>query len=245
MRTVAIIQARMASTRLPGKVLADLAGRTILEHVVTRVQQARTVDEVIVCTGEQSGNDPIRDLCYAHNWRCASGSEEDVLQRFRFAAFNAPADYYVRITADCPLCDPTEIDRVVRALQVGRYWYVSNCHPPWLPDGLDVEVMTADALALADRQATIPSDREHVTPWLRRNLPRCRWASLDHRPDLSKWRLCVDTQADLDVLRLAMADLGPDCDWRQVVTWLDQHPEVAAMSQGIERNSGSKEVANV
>lgn len=236
MRTVGIIQSRMSSTRLPGKALLPIGNHPLLWHVVYRVQQAMTLDSVIVATGDLPANDSIVELCWAEGWQCERGPEEDVLARYYQAAHFADASVIVRITGDCPLHSWAEIDRVVNQLWDWRLDYVSNCHPPRLPDGLDTEVMTFRSLERAHQTATLPSDREHVTSWLRRNLPGYAWASLGYAPDLSRFRLCVDEQADLDVVRAIFGALGEDCTWQQAVRWLSEHPEVAALNQGIRRN---------
>ncbi len=235
-RTIAIVQSRMSSQRLPEKALLPLAGRPLLWHVVTRVQQAKMLDAVVVATGDIPANDPIRQLCREHNWHQYSGSEDDVLARFYEAARWAEADQIVRISGDSPLASGAEIDRVVRYHLGCANDYSANCFPPRLPDGLDTEVVAMAALERAYHSATIPSDREHVTPWLRRNLPQHRWSSIGYTPDLSLFRLCVDTPADLEAMRAIMAIAGANVTWRTAIEALDSHPEIAALNQGVERN---------
>ena len=141
----------------------------------------------------------------------------------------------VRITGDCPLHDGAEVDRVVRFRARNRLHYASNCHPPTLPDGLDVEVFTRGALEVAARLAVLRSEREHVTPWMRRVL---LWRSVESEPDLSRWRLTVDTPADLALVREVMARLGTDCTWMDAVRLLETDPSLAAINAGTERNEG-------
>ncbi len=239
LRTVAIIQARMSSQRCPGKVLADMGdGHTLLWHVVTRVKRAKLVDCVVVATGDIPANAPIRDLCAVESWSCHSGSEDDVLDRFYQAATWLKADVIVRITGDCPLVSASEIDAVIQFRQLYKYQYAANCFPPTLCDGLDCEAFTFNALEAAQRNAFLRSDREHVTPWLRRELPREVWGSLAMPGDYAKWRLCVDEQADLDVMRELFRLGGPGLDWRKAVRLLAAHPELAAKNQRITRNEG-------
>jgi spore coat polysaccharide biosynthesis protein SpsF (cytidylyltransferase family) len=239
-RTVAIIQSRFASTRLPGKALADIGGKPLLQHVIERVQKAKLVDTVVVATGTDPSNWPIEHLCRFPKVICVRGSDNDVLDRFyNVAGMAGGVDVVVvRISGDCPLIDPLEIDNVIRFREVYDYAYASNCHPPRLPDGLDVEVMTYQALRDAHMEATLPSDREHVTPWLRRSLPKSDWGSMDHMPDLSQWRLCVDEQADLDLMRLLWSEIGPGITWQLAVKYLQAHPEAARLNSGIVRNAG-------
>lgn len=236
-RTIAIIQARMGSIRLPGKVMADIAGHPMLWHVVTRVSKATTLDGLIVATSASPDNDPIAALCQVEGWDCFRGAEDDVLTRFYEAAKAAQADIVVRITADCPLHSGYEVDVVVRHRNAWDYSYVSNCHPSFLPDGLDCEVFTAGALQLAHNTARIPSDREHVTPWMRRNLPKCDWTSLPYFTDLSRYRLCVDTPADLVMIRQIMDSEGPDVRWQDAVEYLYQHPGLMPRGEDAERNA--------
>lgn len=236
MRTVVIIQARVNSTRLHGKVLADLCGYPVLAHVVRRARQARTPDVVVVATGDIPANDPIVALCQENAWPWFRGSEDDVLRRFYDAALRFDADFIVRITADCPLVSGEEIDRVVGRLRDWGLDYVSNCHPPRLPDGLDCEAFTIAALDRAHARATDSYDREHVTPWLRRELRAANWMSLSYEPDLSKWRLCIDEPADREAMRQIMALAGPDCTWKDALRQLKWHPKIAAINQAIPRN---------
>lgn len=232
-RTVAIIQARMSSTRLPGKVLMDLAGRPLLAHAVNRVSQAKTLDAVVVATGDLPANKPIEALCRAEGWYIFRGSETDVLDRFFQVALAYHADVVVRVSGDSPLVDPAIIDECVRLVKT-QVDYCTNTMPPTFPDGTDVEAFRFFALERAWRNATLPSQREHVTPWIRDN----RWLlkyNLTHDPDLSYIRLCVDEEADLVMLRNAMSILGPDCNWKQVVALLLERSELG-INQGIERN---------
>jgi spore coat polysaccharide biosynthesis protein SpsF (cytidylyltransferase family) len=164
---VAIIQARMGSSRLPGKTIADVAGRPLLLHVVERTQRARRVDKVVVATTDRSSDDPIADLCQREGIQCFRGSEDDVLDRFYRTAQAHGADVVVRITADCPLIDAAVIDKVIARFQAGDCDYVSNILRYTYPDGLDTEVFSFAALERAWREAKKPSEREHVTPYLR------------------------------------------------------------------------------
>lgn len=231
MTTVALCQARFASTRLPGKVLLEAGGRTILEHVVTRLSKATMLDRIVVATGQGEANEPIRALCRAKGWCSFSGSEDDVLSRFYRAAELYGADIIVRVTGDCPLLGPEVVDECVRQVLADAA-YCSNLAIPTWPDGCDVEAVRFEALEVAWKCATLPSDREHVTPWLRRERPE--WCfNLAHHPDLSGYRLTVDTQADLDALRVIMAVDGPDCTWQQAVETIDI---VSVLTEAHRRN---------
>nr|NIN65969.1 acylneuraminate cytidylyltransferase [Anaerolineae bacterium]NIN96152.1 acylneuraminate cytidylyltransferase [Anaerolineae bacterium] len=162
--TVAIVQARVGSTRLPGKVLKDLVGLPLLARVVRRTARASRPDEVVVAIPEASTDDSLARLCHAYGWPCFRGSEDDVLDRYYRAATEYGAESVVRITSDCPLVDPGIVDQVVDLFLQGEWDYVSNTLAPrTYPRGLDVEVFTFDALRLAWKEDSNPAWREHVT----------------------------------------------------------------------------------
>ena len=172
MRTVAIIQARMGSTRLPGKTLADLAGKPVLDWVVRAARAALGVDDVWVATSTAAADDRVAERCHANGVAVFRGSETDVLDRYAGAVRASGAEIVVRITADCPLLDPAVIAETVRLRSMCGAAYASNVDPPTWPDGLDCEVVTAEALLAAAAEATRPSDREHVTTFVRNNRDR-------------------------------------------------------------------------
>ncbi|HXN88188.1 MAG TPA: glycosyltransferase family protein, partial [Methylocella sp.] len=169
-RTVAIIQARMTSTRLPGKVLKEICGKPMLARQIERVARARLVDLVAVATSEDASDDPIAALCAELGIPSYRGSLADVLGRFQGASERlGPADHIVRLTGDCPLTDPAIVDACVAVHIANSADYTANGVERTYPDGLDVEVMTASALARAAREAKDPFQREHVTPHIYRN----------------------------------------------------------------------------
>jgi len=210
MRTVAVVQARMGSTRFPGKVLADLRGRPLLAHVVSRVQRSRCVDTVVVATSTAPGDDAVATMAESLGAAAVRGPEEDVLARFVIAAREHHADVVVRITADCPLLDPRIVDRVVHALRRDDADYACNIVPPTYPDGYDVEAFTAACLARMDSEATLAYEREHVTPRAREHPNRYRVAMVRCRRDLSAVRLTVDVPADLDRIAAILTALPSD-----------------------------------
>ncbi len=228
MRTVTLIQARYNSTRLRGKVLAELCGRTLLEHVVHRVKQATTVDTVCIATCQGMPSLLVDELYYV-------GSEGDVLDRFYRCALALQADVIVRVSGDSPLIGPEIVDECVRAVQEQLCDYATNTLPPetW-PDGTDAEAFRFGILENAWLMAKLPSHREHVTPWIRRHAAAP--FTMPHDPDLSRYRLCVDTPEDLEAMRAIMAIAGPDCTWQQAIEVLEGHPEIARLNQSIERN---------
>ena len=201
MKTVAIIQARMGSTRLPGKVLAHISGKPLLWHVVQRTRRAKALDEVMVVTSVKSKDDTVAEFCDKSAIDCFRGSEEDLLDRYYQAAKRFPDSTIVRITADCPLVDPGVADKVIGLYQDGTYDYVSNIFPRTYPDGLDVEAFSLAALERAWLEARDPYDREHVTPYLRKYPKLFRIGNVLHPVDLSGMHWSVDYPEDLEFVR--------------------------------------------
>lgn len=197
-RRVAIIQARMSSSRFPGKVLAELAGLPMIVFMALRVGRARLVDDLIVATSTESSDDALADALAAHGIACFRGNLNDVLDRFVQAARQARADHVVRLTGDCPLMDPDLIDRGLSELAMRGDDYVANVLPPSYPDGLDVECMTMQALETAWREANKPSEREHVTPFIRERQAGLKASGWQAPVDLSALRWTVDHPDDLN-----------------------------------------------
>lgn len=235
MSTGIIIQARMGSNRLPGKVLEPLAGREVLWHVVRRCQRSREADKLIVATSDDAVDDVVFELCRRHDFACYRGSEADVLERYYLCAGRYELDVIVRVTADSPLIDPEIIDQSVRAFRRRRVDYLSNRR---LPPGLGCEVFTFDALARAHEQASRPPERDHVTPYMIEHAHTSAYVvpheyQADHR-------LTLDFEEDYRLLaelydRFYPADGSGMVDVRQVIRYLDLHPEVAALNAGVER----------
>jgi spore coat polysaccharide biosynthesis protein SpsF (cytidylyltransferase family) len=236
---VAIVQARMGSSRLPGKVLADIEGAPMLELVVERVRQAKLVATVIVATSTNPSDASVDALCRQLGIACFRGSEEDVLDRYYCAAQWIGADVVVRITADCPLVDPRVVEKVVDRYLAGGCDYVSNTCPPTFPDGLDVEAFSFAALERSWREARWSSEREHVTAYVRSHPELFRTANAEHDHDLSAMRWTVDCPRDLEFVRLVYHHVGRRIfGMAEVLQVLELHPELATVNAGIERNEG-------
>jgi len=236
MRINAVIQARAGSTRLPGKVLADLGGRPVLEWVVRAARAATRVDEVIVATSTLAGDDAVADLATSLGVPVVRGSEDDVLSRFVAALDAHPADAVVRLTADCPLLDPTLIDAVAGAWAAApAHDYVSTVLVRCLPRGLDVELVSAQALRVVDRMAT-GHDRVHVTSALYADPSAYRLLGLCVTPAADDLRVTLDTPEDLVLLRALVAVL-PDAPppWRDVVSTLRARPDLVAINAGVRQ----------
>lgn len=240
MKTVAIIQARMGSTRLPGKVLKPLweSRPTVLDCVYHAVQYAKNIDEVIVATSDLAADDAIRDHCYRRNMTVLRGSESDVLNRFMDVAFAADADIVLRLTADCPFLDPSVIEQVVRLRHMTGADYCSNIDPPTWPDGLDVECFTMRALEEAHQEATRPSDRDCVTRFISRNRSRFKAANLTcPMPGLEKERWVLDAQDDYEFCcELAKRVTQWPPSYLDILAILDKEPQLRKLNQNHVRN---------
>lgn len=207
-RRVAIIQARVSSSRFPRKVLEPLMGLPMVVFMARRVQQALLVDQVLVATSTDPSDDALAQALQAHGIACQRGSLDDVLDRFYRAATWAKADHVVRLTGDCPLMDADLVDRALALLAESGADYASNINPPSYPDGLDVEAFTLAALQDAWFNATLPSEREHVTLYLRAGHGHVRSAAWSGLADLSALRWTVDHADDLTHVKSLLAGAG-------------------------------------
>lgn len=246
MRTVAIIQARMGSTRFPGKVLTKLHGAPLLQWLVERVAVAPSVDRIVVATGDGPENRAIVDwVARLDNPRIQAfeGSELDVLERFYFAAKAHDADVVVRLTADDPLKDPQIIEEALDTLKSdGGYDYCSNTVEVSYPEGLDVEVFTFKALKRAFEAAALPSEREHVTPFIWKQPDKFNSRQFRFERDLSHWRWTIDTAYDLQVMEKLLAERPHDrlIGYRELIDRVEKTPALSALIQNriTPRNEG-------
>lgn len=261
-RVVAIIQARMASSRLPDKVLLDIAGQPMLARVYARTARARRVHEVLVATTQHASDDPVAARCSAERIACTRGSQFDVLDRYYQAAKASKADVVVRITADCPVIDPVLIDEVVDTLLGGAggavFDFVANRLPPpfgrTYPIGLDVEACTSAALEQAWREGHEPQHREHVMPYLYegvslspsgpglsagRSQRGFRVAQRNHVPDLGSYRWTVDTPEDLEFIRQVYArfDGRDDFSWQDVLHLVEREPQLTGINANVRHKT--------
>ena len=239
----AIVQARMGSTRLPGKTLADVCGQPMLGRHVARARRIPGVERVIIATTEQPADAAILRFAADHGVPAYAGSEDDVLDRFYQTARRHGIAVVVRVTPDCPLLDPAVSGAVLACFLEGRgaIDYASNTQPPTFPDGLDTEVFSSAALERAWREARLTSEREHVTPYIWKQPDTFRVANVTHDPNLSALRWTVDTAADLEFVRAVYGRLGASAETAgmdDVLGLLRRHPELAALNRGIARNEG-------
>ena len=239
MKRVIVIQARMTSTRLPGKVLMDLAGRPMLAQQLRRLARCRQADEIVVATTTNATDDPVVAVAQDEGVRWFRGSETDVLARYVGAAREAKADVVVRVTADCPLIDPEESDRVIEALvsQRERCDYASNVVRRTFPQGLDTEAMYMDVLERLNRLAQSAPAREHVTYFILNEHPElfniCSVTDSENNSDL---RWTVDVPQDLEMVRrlyqeVSLGERAVGC--RELLAYVRANPAVAAVNAGV------------
>jgi spore coat polysaccharide biosynthesis protein SpsF len=243
MKTVAIIQARMGSTRLPGKVMKNLSGKTVLSQVIARVKACPRVDEVVVATTARPEDAIIVEESHRCGVKSFRGSQEDVLSRYYLAAREAGAETVVRVTADCPLFDPQVLERMLSQFQTLSTGgpgpdYFSNTLKRTFPRGLDAEIFTMAALERAHRQAVAPFDREHVTPYIYRHPESFVLQNFANPVDLSHHRWTLDTAADWRLLEAVYAALnrqGTIFTTQAVLDLLESRPELVALNAHVEQ----------
>lgn len=241
MKVVAIVQARMGSTRLPGKVLSELCGSTLLGVLLHRVGLTPGLDETVVATTTDPADDVLAGWLARERVPCFRGDESDVLDRFWRCANERHADVIVRVTADDPLKDPAVIGRAIEEFKSRPgIDYVSNTLKPTYPEGLDIEVFGISALARAHREARLTSEREHVTPYIYKNPDRFSVHCFEMQPDLSEWRWTVDKPEDLLFVRKVFEHFDNDMDvgYERVIRLIQERPELAAINSGTVRNEG-------
>jgi spore coat polysaccharide biosynthesis protein SpsF len=239
MKIVAIIQARMGSSRLPRKVLKDLGGATVLDRVLNRLGRSRMIQESLVATTIESADNVIVEHCERTGRKVFRGSEQDVLDRYYQAATHTGADVVVRITSDCPVIDPEVTDATIRAFLDRRADYASNVRVRTYPRGLDTEVMTVQALERAWRESTKPYQRAHVTSYIYENPREFKLHGIENDADCSQHRWTVDTPEDLQLLRAIYARFGgrDDFGWREVLELVQADPSLAEINRHIAQRA--------
>ena len=237
LKTVAIIQARMGSTRLPGKVLMDLCGQTVLERVVRRVQKCKYVNKIVVATSILPVDDEIEKACRKIDVPVFRGSESDVLDRFLRAAYAHHADICVRITADCPLIDPGLSDEIIQRFMQANpaVDYASNKIPQSYPRGLDTEVFSLAALKRAWENASQSYERTHVTIYMYEHPNQFSLLSITNDVNRADWRWTLDTSEDLEFIRQIYSRLGVTdrFTWRDVLALLINEPALRNINQHV------------
>lgn len=239
MKIVAIVQARMGSSRLPGKMLKKIVGKTIIEILVTRLKKSKFINEIIVATSLKSENDPLFNEVERLGFNCFRGSELDVLDRYYHASVQENADIIVRITGDCPVVDYQVVDEVIEKFLHANVDYVSNIDPPTFPDGLDVEVFTKASLSAAHLNAISAYDREHVTPFIRNgNFQKINYCNGE---DLADFRLTLDELEDLNLLADIFEYFSPDIHFGYLaaIDYLRKNPRKISINNYLKRNEGA------
>ena len=237
-RILAIIQARMGSSRLPGKVLADIQGQPMLWRVIERVRVTTTVNDIVVATTTELADDVIASFCGEHGVNFFRGSGSDVLDRYYRTACRYEAQAIVRITSDCPLIDPEIIDQTVRAYSAAQPDYASNTVARTYPRGLDTEVLTFTALESAWSEARESYQRAHVTPYLYENPSRFRIVSVTGDKDYSSHRWTVDTEQDLEFVRAIYSrGQGKEFRLRDVLRMIEHEPHLSEINRSVVQKS--------
>lgn len=249
MKVAAIVQARMGSSRLPGKVLRPLDGVPVIQWICERLDRCVHLDSIMVATGDGFMDDVLAGMLGQRSIPVFRGSEQDVLDRYYRAARAVQADAVVRITGDCPLIDPGLVDEAVCRLLAGqpKLQYVSNIHPPTYPDGLDVEVFTIEALFKSWRESEWASEREHVTLYMKNHPERFPQVHVRGERDLSGFRWTLDEEADYRYLS-ALVELAVqkglrprELGYKQWLVLAELHPELSCLNGDIVRNEGAQQ----
>ena len=244
MSTLAIVQARTSSSRLPSKVLLPIGAKPMVLYQLERIERCTRLDRLVLATSDDSSDDLLANVVSAAGITVFRGDLGDVLERFRACSAKEQATTVVRLTGDCPLSDPALIDELVAAFTDGGWDYLSNCADEQqlsVPDGFDAEVFRADLLEHAAREALLPSEREHVTPWFRSDRAGLHWAHFRHQPARPYFRVTVDDSVDLEVVREIVAALEPQdpaVGVDAVVKHIERHPKLAARNLATVRNEG-------
>ncbi|MCF6465226.1 cytidylyltransferase domain-containing protein [Clostridium sp. Cult2] len=240
MKTVCIIQARMGSTRLPGKVMLDLCGKTVLWHVIERVKRVKNIDEIVIATTTGKKDDVIVEEVLKYGAKVFRGSEEDVLSRYYYAAKENKADVVVRLTSDCPLIDPEVTNDVIDFYlnNNNNLDYVSNTLERTFPRGLDTEVFSFEALEKAFNEATLQRDKEHVTPYIWDNPNKFSLGNYKNNVNYSHLRWTLDTEEDYELISRVYKELFNNEHtfyFREIIELVERKPELHNINATIKQ----------
>lgn len=240
MKVSVIIQARMASTRLPGKVMRKVLDKPLLGHMIHRIKYAKNVDDITIATSDDQSNDKMCEYLKELNINTFRGNEDDVLDRFYQAAEKHKFEYIVRLTADCPLIDPAHLDKMIQTFFETGADYIYQSQE--FAEGMDAEVFTFTALEKAHAQAQLRSEREHVTQFFHNNPDSFKIVRLENDTDDSKYRITVDEKEDFLVVKRIIKELysheSKPFGISEIKTFLDNHPEIFNINCHIIRNEG-------
>lgn len=243
---IAIIQARLGSSRLPGKILKEVNGKALFAYQLERLKHAKKVDRIVIATTNKDGDAPIQTFCEQQKLMCYRGDEHDVLDRYYQAAVAAGLkkdDVVVRLTSDCPLIDPRVVDEVIEKYLSGHWDYVANTVPPpgTYPDGMDVEVFSFAMLERAWVEAKKPSEREHVTFYFWRGEQTFKTHQCNFKTDWSQYRLTVDYEEDFLLMKNIIQHFGDkivSASMEDIIAFLESNQHACKINQQIQRNQG-------
>jgi len=240
-KTIAIVQARMSSSRLPGKVLKELSGKPVIWHVFNQLSFSQKIDQIVLATSDNEEDDQLENWAKENSINFFRGDLDNVLKRFYDTALNYEGDVIVRITADCPLIDPSIVDEVVQKFLNGNYDYLSNTNPPTFPDGLDAEVFTFIALKEAYENAKLKSELEHVTPYIRNHPEKFKLGSFVGSKNYENLRWTLDNPEDYRLLSEIFDNLfkaNSYISYKTVLAFLAVNEELIEINSKIKRNEG-------
>ncbi|MBW3000354.1 glycosyltransferase family protein [Candidatus Woesearchaeota archaeon] len=236
---LAIVQARMSSRRLPGKILKEIKGKPLIFYVLNQVKKSKLVDNIVLASTNKEKDALLLETVKREGFETFAGSEDDVLDRYYRAAKKFRGDTIVRVTGDCPLIDPEIIDKVIQGFISSDCDYASNIHPPSFPDGLDVEVFSFNALKKAWEEAKLKSEREHVTPYIWKNKDKFKIVNFVNEKNLNKLRWTVDEEEDFILITKIIEKLeGSEINMNNVLDIFKRYPELNDINKKYKRNVG-------
>ena len=240
-KTLCIVQARMSSSRLPGKMMLDLNGRPVIARVFNQLSYSKLIDKIILATSIDKSDDHLYEWALRNKTYCFRGSLDDVLDRFYNAALIYNPLSIVRITGDCPLIDPEIVDETINQYYEGKYDYFSNVDPPTFPDGMDTEIIKFRVLCEAWTNARLQSEREHVTLYIRNHREEYKTGCYKSRIDYSRFRLTLDNPEDYklisEIYKLAVSHKRY-LNLEDILNILEKYPELININKHINRNEG-------
>jgi spore coat polysaccharide biosynthesis protein SpsF len=243
---LAILQARMSSTRLPGKVLKQVNGIPLLKYQCDRLARSKKINHLIIATSIDELDDEINEFAKKNQIECYRGSIDDVLERYYFCAKEFKLDSsinklnIIRVTGDCPIIDSKLVDTVISYFEKNECNYASNTLIPTFPDGMDVEIFDYQALEIAYNEATLNSEREHVTPYIK-NSDRFTKLNFKSQHDFSHLRLTVDITSDFELIKVLIEGLyerNPNFSYLDVISYMTKHPNLFYINSDIQRDEG-------
>ena len=239
MNIIAIIQARMGSKRLPGKMLKEIKGKPLVFYVLNQVKKSKLIDGIVLATTDTDKDRVLLETVEKIGFKTFAGDENDVLDRYYQSAKSFKGDIIVRVTGDCPLIDPRIIDKVIQRYNETGCDYASNVDPPTFPDGLDVEVFSFKVLENAWKEAKLSSEREHVTPYIYKNKDKFITINVENDSNLSKMRWTIDEKEDFLFLKMILDKLGnKEINMKNILDVLEKFPELSKINVKFKRNEG-------